>query len=279
MLERLFLKMLLNSGIILLLAFSNVLYARDIVLPSLTTDFYIEASQPNVTLLRKEYRESSLPQAFGIGELVRIKVLIPPGASKMSMGGTSNFWYGNGPGKQLVFEVFGEDPGNKICAEGETTACISLNDLKPYTGAFVLTQERSETSFEKDQPFFAHLVFYNPNTSKLFNFVSLNMTIVVTDSHAYNTWRAKRPWAGGTSPSNDGVGETLGVVVKPDPPEDDCTKAGSDSPCYSLSSETLHIPKVIIDGNDSVSFCDIEMTSFTTPTGLQFTLSKGSPCQ
>ncbi len=278
MLERLFLKMLLNSGIILLLAFSNLLYAIDIVLPSLTTEFYKEASDPKGILLRKEYRGDSLPQAFGLGELVRIKVLIPPGASKMSMGGTSNFWYGNGPGKQLVFEVFGEDPGNKICAEGETTACISLNDLKPYTGAFVLTQERKETSFERDQPFYAYLVFYNPNTSKLFNFVSLNMTIVVTDGNAYNTWRAKRPLGGGTG-NEDGIGETLGVVVTPDPPEDSCTTAGSDSPCYSSSSGILHISEVIIDGNDSVSFCDIEMTSFITPTGLQFTLSKGSPCQ
>ncbi len=158
MLERLFLKMLLNSGVILLLALSNTLYARDIVLPSLTTDFYKEASQPEI-LLRKEYRGDSLPQTFGMGELVRIKVLMPPGATVMSMGGTSNAWYGNGPGNQLVFEIFGEEPGNKLCAAEETTACISLDDLKPYTGAFVLTKERGKTSFEKDQPFYAYLIF------------------------------------------------------------------------------------------------------------------------
>ena len=277
MLERLFLRMLLNSGVILLLALSNTLYARDIILPSLTTDFYKEASQPEI-LLRKEYRGDSLPQTFGMGELVRIKVLMPPGATVMSMGGTSNIWYGNGPGNQLVFEIFGEDPGNKLCAAEETTACISLDDLKPYTGAFVLTQERAETSFEKDQPFYAYLIFYNPGTSKLFNFVSVNMTIVVRDTELYNAWRTKRHWAGGIG-NEDGIGETLGVEPKPDPPEDSCTTAGSDSPCYSSSSSILHVPKVIIDGNESISFCDIEMTSFETPAGLQFTLSKGVPCQ
>ena len=279
MLERLFLKMLLNSGVILLLVLSNTLYARDIVLPSLTTDFYIKASQPDVTLLlRKEYRGDSLPQTFGLGELVRIKVLIPPGASKMSIGGTSNVWYGNGPGKQVVFDVFSEDPGNKLCVAEETTDCISLDDLKPYTGGFGLTQERSETSFEKVQPFYAYLIFYNPGTSTFFNFVSVNMTIVVKDTELYNAWRTKRHWAGGIG-NEDGIGETLGVEPKPDPPEDSCTTAGSDSPCYSSSSSILHVPKVIIDGNESISFCDIEMTSFETPAGLQFTLSKGVPCQ
>ena len=284
MLKRLVFKILLNSSVILLLVFSNVhaaLEIVDIVLPILTTDFYKEAS-PSGTALRKEYRNDELPTPFHPNTLVRIKVLIPPGATSMTKNATSNSWYGNGPGKQLIFGIFAEDPSTNFCGEGETNGCIPLNELKPYTGNSGLSLLRSDTSFneaeKKEQPFYAHIIYYNPSDSNSFFFGSLNLDIIVRDSDLYNAWRTNRPWAGGTS-NIDGIGETTGVTPKPDPVEDSCATEAHNETCYSLTSSVLHIPKaVVVDGALS-NYCNIELIGFTLPTGaLQFTFSKGSPC-
>lgn len=157
------------------------------------------------------------------GQSVLLKILVPPGVSGVSIGAESGQWQGvgasNGQGfvtdTYPVFKAYSDYPG-EFCAatrassngkcQGVSGTYIYKDDLKAAAGGMSENLYQGQTL---DKPRYVYLAFYHPTGAAFtFSFVSLGLSYIVSDHALYNTWRSCRSWAGGTSTSIDGIGET-----------------------------------------------------------------------
>jgi hypothetical protein len=273
-------------------------YTLDFYLPLLSSDFYREVL-PEGDALTDTYDGFEPPLGVLMpGQAMRINILVPPGVIAISIGATSNNWIARGPGKQPIFNVFGWQPN--VCLKEEECDYNSFDidpdeELNPAAGGLSLilwrrekdakaagnyNSEEAKHQFYQGQevdinePIPASVVFYNPPGSTSFEFGSVSITIVVENGNLYNAWRDQRSWAGGSG-NETGVGEELEVDVIPPPPPPPCSMGADDLPCFSSSTSTLHIPKVIVDG---IPFCGANLELLPTG-GLLFNLPEvPSPC-
>lgn len=206
-------RFLLASFILSMVLLTNAqAYTQDIILPYLNKDFYREAAPTDI--LSAEYAGGKLPiTSITPGNSVRIKMLAPPGITNVGVGATSNFWEGNGPGRQIVFGIFETDPG-EICVGGNTQGCV-LPDRDLHATTAEMSEKLSRTTIPDDQPFYAYLILYNPPTSNNFTFGAVNFTFFVKDGNKYNDWRNVRldPATGNINPDVTAVVTTSPASV------------------------------------------------------------------
>lgn len=198
----------------------------DLTVPSLTSTYYKPAVSSQ-HIINAEYAENAIPPnnmvvpALTAKATMRLKVLLPPGTKQAVIRGESNDWIG-AVGKQPVIgvlyqEVIGNCPTS---TDGVTYSCNGVL-LSPPSGGL---SSQLYAGTELTQPQYAYFVLHNPADTG-FSFKSLNISIQINNTTAYNAWLSARPWAGGASTNSiDGIGDTI-VITPVTSPKCDLTDA------------------------------------------------------
>ncbi|EIJ42879.1 hypothetical protein BegalDRAFT_2013 [Beggiatoa alba B18LD] len=203
-----------------------MLWANDYVLPELNAKRYPSVTDSSSFIdVRYSSRAVNLEDKVVInerrpvytGQALRIRVLAPPGATGVSIGGESNLWQGSAGdiSSRVRFKAYDYDPGNFIYEPTQRPAGVTNNvyasDLEPAGGGLSLSlygKIGSKTP-PLTSPRYLYFVLYNPANSVNFTFESLSFSFVIGDTNLYTAWRNKRPWAGGSG-NIDGIGEEYG---------------------------------------------------------------------
>ncbi|WP_198284618.1 hypothetical protein [Beggiatoa alba] len=207
---------------------------NDYVLPTLSSQTYpIISSVPNFFSVTYSSQSTSSPMpitSIKQGKSLRIAILVPPGVTAVSIGAESNQWQGVGSssggyvaGTYPVMGSFSTDPG-ELCTSTRQVDSAGNEMCGNVTGNFIYTSELhaaagglsdslygapGSTSTVLTTPRYMYFVLYHPvNALDSFKFASLTISFVVSDLTLYSAWRSARPWAGGSSTSLDGIGET-----------------------------------------------------------------------
>ncbi|OFY97715.1 MAG: hypothetical protein A2309_13705 [Bacteroidetes bacterium RIFOXYB2_FULL_35_7] len=160
-----------------------------------------------------EYHNLMYVPSLYSGQVMLLRILLPPGTKQATIFMESNDWICSYP-NCAVMRTFNTDPGT-YCNQstGDGTTCGSStgtfyynSDLSPASGGDNATIN-STTVLPVAQYFY--FVLYNGLDGANFTLGSMSYQFNIMDTALYSCWRAKRPWAGGpASNSWDGIGET-----------------------------------------------------------------------
>lgn len=191
-------------------------FSIDMTIPSLNSTYYKAiASGTTQYVINADYTQNSAPPNNMVvsqllaGSTMRLKVLLPPGTKYANIRGESNDWIG-ATGKAPVVGVLSQDITG-VCpssSDGVSYSCDGVSLSPPAGGLSMPLYAGTELT----QPKYVHFVLHNPSTTT-FTFISLSISIQITNATAYNAWLSARSWAGtGSTGSIDGIGDTVAVV-------------------------------------------------------------------
>jgi hypothetical protein len=148
------------------------------------------------------YGSGAIP-TIGAGQSLRLRMLVPPGVSKVSIRGESNDWIGATCKQPVMATLSGEITGScPYTTDGCVYSCGSVVMSPSAGGLSQLVYNGTQLSEAR----YMYFVLKN-SASEPFSFGSLTVSMQVSCVDAYNAWRARRPWTGGSSPNQDGIGE------------------------------------------------------------------------
>jgi hypothetical protein len=188
---------------------------NDIVLPAIDATTYPVASGSSL-LISKHHKSKdkiALPQILP-GQSLKLQILIPPGVASASIRAESKQWQGGaGIGNAPAIRSCEYDAGefHRYPLQRPSGAFgdgrIYFSDLQAVNGSLnaSLYGNTSPMNAPVAEPRYAYCYFYNPLGSATFNFESIEISMLVSDTNLYSAWRNPRPWAGGTSPDVDGI--------------------------------------------------------------------------
>ncbi len=199
--------MLMAAGVVS----ADSTYTRETFLPTLSSSYYTAATSnslylgvnfinPSAVMMSGTSLPPELLQDMSSGQVIRIKVMIPPGTEYV------NFTVDTGQSGGVKWGIFSQDlPYCGSQASNNLQTCISSQDLggqSLITGTIYPLAGQTGT-----------------NTTARYNYVILqagsagfrwaNVTVNTNINNAglYNTWRTARNWAGGSGDC-DGLGTT-----------------------------------------------------------------------
>lgn len=209
-------------GIVLVLLFSasgqsmasstSSSYTRETFLPYLSSEFYAAVTgtsmyfgtnfiNPNAVVMNGISMPPELLQDMANGEVVRVKVLIPPGTEY------ANFTVDTGQAGGVKWGVFSQDLS--FCgsqASNNLQTCISAQDLRTdslITGT--LANYQGSSGGTNTTPRYAYIVLQAGAAG--FRWANITINLNVNNPSLYTPWRSARSWAGGSGDC-DGLGCT-----------------------------------------------------------------------
>jgi len=182
--------------------------------------------------IRLFFSENSVDSAFampvfavGLGNTLRINIVIPPGVARFSLSGKSNQWQGRGdgnggfvPGTYPIIAGSETDPG-EFCNQSREVVG-DLERCRNVTGNFVFPEELApaggglnlsytiESDDNINESFVYFTMYHQSGSERPFTFANLTFLYIVTDIDVYNNWRARRIL---------GINTPVPTPVNPDP--------------------------------------------------------------
>ena len=224
---------LIQKGLVTLalFLFSISAFSMDWILkrevPTNATNYLLLDSNRNLNI------SYPMPEIVGLGETLRVKILLPPGTSNTNISAQSNSWqcapatatipsYKRCP----VMDGFDHDPGNfcpknhkdgilQPCGVGDFVYLDDLHSVTARLGDILYPTEPVEPDdLTLSKARYAYFVLYQqPDAFGAFRFSGvLAMTITISDFELYELWRKDRSWAGGPG-DVDGIGKDYGNSV------------------------------------------------------------------
>lgn len=187
-------------------------YTRETFLPYLSSAFYAAITgtsmyfgtnfiNPNAVVMSGISMPPELLQDMANGEVVRVKVLIPPGAEY------ANFTVDTGQAGGVKWGVYSQDLS--FCASQPSNGlqtCISAQDLRTdslITGT--LANYQGSAGGTNPTARYAYIVLQAGSAGFRWANITINMNI--NNPALYTPWRNTRSWAGGSGDC-DGLGTT-----------------------------------------------------------------------
>lgn len=218
-------------------------YTRETFLPYLSSAFYAAATgtsmyfgtnfiNPNAVVMNGISMPPELLQDMGNGEVVRVKVLIPPGTEY------ANFTVDTGQAGGVKWGVFSQDlPFCASQASNNLLTCISAQDLRTdslITGT--LANYQGSAGGTNATPRYAYIVLQAGAAG--FRWANVTINLNINNPSLYTPWRSARSWAGGSGDC-DGLGTTNCIASSPPPSTTTFSIAASSQQVTAGGSYTL----------------------------------------